>query len=57
MRDLLTSLAELTGITLVAVGCATFSIGAGLIAGGIGLIAVGYMASAGPMAGHDGDTE
>lgn len=43
MNAVLTTVAELLGIALIAAGCAWFSVGIGLIAAGVGLITVGYL--------------
>lgn len=46
MRDKLTTLGELAGITLTAAGFAMFSVPLGVIAAGLGLFAVSFAAGA-----------
>lgn len=44
MRAVLTSLGEVAGIVLTAVGAGVFHVGAGLVVFGLGLFAVSYVA-------------
>lgn len=44
MRDRLTTLGELAGITLTAVGFGMFSVPLGVIAAGLGVFAVAFAA-------------
>jgi len=55
-NELLTTLAEVFGVILIAAGFAWFSLGLGLIAAGCGLIAVGYLAAR-PVAPAGGDDQ
>jgi hypothetical protein len=52
MRALLTTFAELAGLGFVAAGCWLILPAAGLIAGGLGLVLVGYLAASPPKAGN-----
>lgn len=45
MRERLTTLGELAGAGLAAVGMASFSVGVALIAVGVSIVAVSYLAA------------